>query len=58
MLERGPLHQVRNPIPSEVNQDIVFPIGYTPLQLIGAWTWQTNKGEFGDDQAGYSFYYF
>ena len=52
MSERGPLHVLANPVPSDDNGDRNFPLGYSPHQLIGAWTWETNSGKLGADQLG------
>jgi len=41
MSSRGPTNQVPNPLPATDDsvQNVHFPVGYKPTQLIGAWTW-------------------
>lgn len=57
MSERGPLGILSNPLPADDNASVVFPVGYSPYQLIGAWTWGTNSNNLGADQIGNSCLY-
>jgi sodium/potassium-transporting ATPase subunit alpha len=50
MSERGP-HSAPNPIPADDDGTRVFPAGYLPLQLIGAWNFGLNAGNLGADEA-------
>ena len=54
MSERGPI-AAPDPLPIDdaINQpysSLGFPIGYTPSQLVGAWTWATGTGSLSADQ--------
>lgn len=53
MSNRGPTGLVSDPLPADDSaiDPSIFPIGYTPSQLVFAWNWQVPSGPLGTDEA-------
>lgn len=50
MASRGPLNTAPSPLPVDDYATSIYPIGYQPSQLVGAWNWGGGNGPLAGDE--------